>query len=138
MKKSGNEKYYESIGRRKSAVARVRVSKGGKSDKENKITINQKDLGLYFPRLAHKNKVLSPFRVLTLGGYDVSVKVEGGGVAAQAEAIRLGISRALVKLSEEYKPKLKTYGYLTRDARVVERKKPGLRKARRAQQWRKR
>ena len=85
-----------------------------------------------------QNVVTAPFRNLSLQNFNVSALVRGGGLNAQAEAIRLGVARALIAVNPSHRPNLKTAGYLTRDQRMVERKKPGLRKARRPQQWRKR
>ena len=124
----------KAVGRRKTAVARVRVTLG-----EGEIVVNNKPLFEYFPVFLWSDKVLSPLK--TVGkekDFDVSVKVIGGGVNSQAEAVRHGISRALVKWNEEWKPALKAEGYMTRDPRAKERKKPGLHRARRAHQWRKR
>ncbi len=128
--------YIEGVGRRKTAVARVRIYP---NSKEKSLLINEKELQDYFPLLEQRQKVLAPLEKLSLEGkFKVSVKVKGGGLQAQAEAIRLGLSRALVKYKEEFKPILRQLGFLTRDPRMVERKKPGLKKARRAPQWQKR
>ena len=122
------------IGRRKASVARVYLSKG-----KGKITINKKDLADYFPSDRLQYIVNQPLNTIeVLGDYDVKVNVYGGGVTGQAEAIRLGISRALVKIDEENKPALKAEGFMTRDSRVVERKKPGRPKARKRFQFSKR
>jgi len=122
------------IGRRKASVARVYLSKG-----KGKITINKKDLVDYFPSDRLQYIVNQPLNTIeVLGDYDVKVNVYGGGVKGQAEAIRLGISRALVKVDEENKPALKAEGFMTRDSRVVERKKPGRPKARKRFQFSKR
>jgi len=122
------------IGRRKASVARVYLSKG-----KGKITINKKDLVDYFPSDRLQYIVNQPLNTIeVLGDYDVKVNVYGGGVTGQAEAIRLGISRALVKIDEENKPALKAEGFMTRDSRVVERKKPGRPKARKRFQFSKR
>lgn len=122
------------LGRRKSAVARVYLSKGS-----GKITINNKDVKVAFPIDILQAKINQPFAATnTLGQYDVKVNVFGGGINGQAEAIRLGISRALVEISEDNKPSLRTEGLLTRDPRMVERKKPGRPKARKRFQFSKR
>jgi len=122
------------IGRRKASVARVYLSKG-----KGKITINKKDLTDYFPSDRLQYIVNQPLNTIeVLGDYDVKVNVYGGGIKGQAEAIRLGISRALVKVDEENKPALKAEGFMTRDSRVVERKKPGRPKARKRFQFSKR
>jgi small subunit ribosomal protein S9 len=122
------------VGRRKASVARVYLSKG-----KGKITINKKDLKDYFPSDRLQYIINQPLNTLeVLGDYDIKVNVYGGGVKGQAEAIRLGISRALVKVDEENKPALKAEGFMTRDSRVVERKKPGRPKARKRFQFSKR
>jgi len=127
-------KYIETIGRRKEAVARVRVSKETPG-----LIINNKTLEQYFPLLSMQNKVLSPFKETNIENkFFISIKVKGGGITGQAEAIRLGISRCLAQINEKIKPLLREKGLLTRDSRVVERKKYGLKKARRAPQWQKR
>ena len=122
-------------GRRKEAVARVRVVPGSGQWK-----INGRDLAAYFPNKVHQQIVTEPFRVLGLDGqYDVIARLHGGGVGGQAGALRLGIARALTEIAEEeYRPDLKKAGFLTRDPRVVERKKYGLKKARKAPQYSKR
>ena len=130
-------KYIEGVGRRKTAVARVRITK--QAGKKGKITVNDKDFDKYFQLEEHQNIVVNPLnKTDLLGSFSVSVKVSGGGVSAQAGAILLGLSRAIIKDNPELKKKLKIFGYLTRDARVVERKKYGLKKARKAPQWAKR
>ena len=127
-------KYIEAVGRRKEAVARVRFIK----DKPGFI-INEKTMEEYFPLKDQHKKILAPFQVTNLeNSFFVSVKVNGGGMTGQAEAIRLGISRCLIKIDEKLKPILRKAGFLTRDARTVERKKYGLKKARKAPQWSKR
>ncbi len=122
------------IGRRKAAIARVYLDKG-----KGKIVVNNKELTEYFPVLNLSNKVLEPLETVELTKkLDINVNVSGGGIKGQAEAIRLGISRALVKMDEELKPALKAKGFMTRDARVVERKKYGKPKARKSFQFSKR
>jgi small subunit ribosomal protein S9 len=122
------------LGRRKTAVARVYLSKGN-----GKITVNNKDVKVAFPIDILQAKINQPFAATnTLGQYDVKVNVFGGGINGQAEAIRLGISRALVEISEDNKPNLRLEGLLTRDPRMVERKKPGRPKARKRFQFSKR
>ena len=122
------------IGRRKTAVARVYLSDG-----KGNITINKKDYKDYFATSLQQGKVDQAFMLTdTLGQYDVNINVDGGGTTGQVEAIRLGISRALVKLNEEHKPLLKAEGLMTRDSRMVERKKPGQKKARKKFQFSKR
>lgn len=134
------EHYLEGIGRRKTAKARVRFYPDKKSKIPFGIFVNAKPVDKYFSLLKHQNIVRAPFAVLSLdpAKEKVNVKVQGGGINAQAEAIRLGLSRVLVEIDPNNRPRLKALGYLTRDPRMVERKKPGLRKARRPQQWRKR
>ena len=122
------------IGRRKTSVARVFLSEG-----KGEITINKKGLDQYFDTDALRYKVKQPFAITeTSGTYDVKVNVEGGGFTGQAEAIRLGISRALCEINEEYRPMLKPDGLLTRDPRMPERKKFGQKKARKKFQFSKR
>jgi small subunit ribosomal protein S9 len=122
------------VGRRKASVARVYLMKG-----QGKITINDKDLKDYFPSHVMLN-VTDPFVTADIDGniYDLKVNVKGGGFKGQAEAIRMGISRCLVKLSEDFRKPLKVKKYLTRDSREVERKKYGKPKARRSFQFSKR
>lgn len=121
-------------GRRKASVARVYLTKG-----EGKVMINGKDLKEYFPQPHIQNKVLDPFlTVEAVNIYDLKVNVNGGGYKGQAEAIRMAVSRALVKLNEDFRSPLKSKKYLTRDARVVERKKYGKPKARKSFQFSKR
>ena len=128
------DKYYEGIGRRKSAVARVRLY-----TKKKDITVNGRDYKNYFSILRHQKGLESPFEKMNCPGkFGASIQVSGGGINAQAEAIRLGISRAMVEFNLDFKKRLRRAGYLTRDARKVERKKYGLKKARRAPQWSKR
>ncbi len=127
--------YIEGIGRRKTSTARVRIypNQEGKDDFE----VNEKDIKDYFPMKKHTDTALAPFDVVDRR-FKVTVQTKGGGLSGQSEAIRLGLSRALVEFNEEWKKRLKMEGYLTRDSRMKERKKPGLRSARRPQQWRKR
>lgn len=122
------------VGRRKTAVARVYVSKG-----EGKIIVNGKDFREYFPQTHVQYNVTDPFVVVgAVDGYDTKVNVKGGGFRGQAEAVRMAISRALVKLNPEFKPPLKAKKYMTRDSRMVERKKYGQPKARARFQFSKR
>ncbi|MCI0619860.1 30S ribosomal protein S9 [Candidatus Wolfebacteria bacterium] len=129
-------KYFEGIGRRKEAVARVRMT----PDEGKAVTVNDRKLDEYFQvtRLALVAQAPLAVEGITVKQPTVSVKVSGGGQTAQAEAIRLGLARALIKYNTEFRPALKKAGYLKRDPRVVERKKFGLKKARRAPQWSKR
>ena len=122
------------IGRRKSAVARVYLHEG-----KGKITINKKDYKDYFPLATLQYVVNQAFELTeTTGKFDVIANLDGGGIRGQAEALRLGIARALVKLDEEMKPVLKAKGLMTRDPRMVERKKFGQKKARKKFQFSKR
>ena len=122
------------LGRRKSAIARIYVSDGS-----GKITINKRDLETYFPQKTLQYVVMQPLNLLEVAGqYDIKVNLDGGGLNGQAEALRLAISRAMVKIDEENKPKLKKAGFMTRDPREVERKKPGQPKARKRFQFSKR
>ena len=122
------------LGRRKTSVARVYLTKG-----TGKVTVNKKDVAEFFPVALLQVKIQQPFVLTeTKDQYDVTVNVSGGGINGQAEAIRLGISRALVKISEDFKPVLKADGLMTRDPRMVERKKPGQPKARKKFQFSKR
>ncbi|MCF8292852.1 MAG: 30S ribosomal protein S9 [Chitinophagaceae bacterium] len=128
------EKLKKAIGRRKEAVARVYLSKGN-----GKITVNDRDYKVYFPMMYLQNQVELPLKTIqALDKYDVNVTVDGGGTKGQAEAIKLGISRALCNMDVEMRVALKPAGLLTRDPRVVERKKFGHKKARRSYQFSKR
>lgn len=122
------------VGRRKASIARVFINKG-----KGKVTINGKDLKEYFSVDFLQNKVLEPLVATeTAKSFDFNVNVTGGGIKGQAEAIQLGIARALLLIDEEHRATLKPLRMLTRDARVVERKKPGFRKARKKEQFSKR
>ena len=122
------------LGRRKSAVARIYLEKG-----KGNITVNKRAIKDYFKTAVLIEKVNQPFGLTdTLGKYDVNVNVVGGGVNGQAEAVRLGISRALVEIDPDYKTLLKAEGLMTRDPRMVERKIPGQKKARKKFQFSKR
>ena len=122
------------IGRRKSAVARVYVSEG-----TGKITINKKDISVYFPSAILQYVVKQPLLLLDAAEkYDIKANLDGGGFTGQSQALHLAIARALVKINEEDKKGLKDAGFLTRDSRAVERKKPGQPKARRRFQFSKR
>ncbi len=129
------KKYIESIGRRKTATARVRLTAASK----NSFSINDKELAAYFPTAELQKIVTDPLAAIEgKAHYAVSVKVSGSGIHSQAEAVRHGISRSLVKENEEDKTKLKTAGFLKRDPRSKERRKFGLKKARKSPQWSKR
>ncbi len=122
------------VGRRKTSVARVILRSGN-----GKITVNGKEFEHAFPELLSREDILNPFKATeTSGQFDVVAKVNGGGTTGQAQAIRLGIARALISLNPEYRPALKAEGYLTRDPRMVERKKYGQPKARKRFQFSKR
>lgn len=122
------------VGRRKSSVARVFMRKGS-----GDLKVNGKSLEIYFPQKHIQNKVIEPLTTVEMvGEIDFKINVKGGGFKGQAEAIRLGISRALIKLNEDFKKPLKDKHFLTRDARVVERKKFGKPKARKSFQFSKR
>jgi small subunit ribosomal protein S9 len=128
------EKQKNAVGRRKEAVARVYLNKG-----TGNITVNEKEYKAYFPIMYLQNQVELPLKVTdTLSSFDLVINVQGGGQKGQAEAIKMGIARALVEVNAEYKPLLKKDGLMTRDSRSVERKKFGKRKARRSFQFSKR
>lgn len=128
--------YFEGVGRRKTAVARVRIEE---TKSPGSISVNNKTLKEYFNLERLIETVRAPLSKLKLDGqFKVSIKVEGGGIKAQAEAARHGLARAIAKWNEDFKKKLRRLGFLTRDPRMVERKKYGLKKARRAPQWAKR
>lgn len=127
--------YYSAVGRRKTSVARVRLLPGGNGS----IIVNGKPYDTIFDRMVHQSAITRPLAVTdTAGKFSASVKVEGGGITGWAGAISLGIARALVKSNEEFKSLLKREKLLTRDPRVKERKKYGLKRARKAPQYTKR
>ena len=122
------------IGRRKAAIARIYMSEG-----KGQIIVNKRDFKEYFPDKLHHYVVEQPLNLLEVREtYDIKVNLDGGGMTGQAEALRLAISRALIKVNPEYKPALRAEGFVTRDPRVVERKKPGQPKARKRFQFSKR
>ena len=127
--------YYEAIGRRKESTARVRLMSGS-----GNFTVNEKQASAFFTRLGDLNDILRAFTAVgqDVNKYDITVKVNGGGVTGQTEAVRLGLSRALVLLNGDWISALRKQGLLTRDARIKERKKPGLKKARKAPTYTKR
>ena len=130
-------RYFEGVGRRKVAVARVRLREG--SGKAMVLGKRERSMEEYFPAMSVRETALAPLsRLNLLKKFDLTIRVRGSGPSSQAEAVRLGIARALVKFDESLKKNLRVLGYLTRDARMVERKKYGLKKARRAPQWSKR
>lgn len=128
------EKYIEGIGRRKCSVARVRITKSSKQT----VSINDKTFDEYFKTEELRNIVTSPFAKLEGTIFSLTVRVSGGGLHSQSEAVRLGVARALVKFNVETRGELKKAGFLKRDPRAVERKKFGLKKARKRAQWSKR
>jgi small subunit ribosomal protein S9 len=128
------EKQKNAVGRRKEAVTRIFLSRGNGA-----ITVNDKDYKVYFPLVYLQNQVELPLKAVEgLDKFDIKVNATGGGIKGQAEATKLGIARALLEVSEDYKPALKALGLLTRDPRGVERKKPGKKKARKSYQFSKR
>lgn len=132
---SKEEKYSEAVGRRKTAVARVRVFPASK----NQLIINNKPAADYFKSGEQEGTALEVFKKMNLPGhFRASARVGGGGLSAQAAAVRLGLARAILKLHQELRPALKKESFLTRDARIKERRKFGLKKARKAPQWSKR
>jgi len=130
-----SERYYEGIGRRKESTARVRITQGSGS-----FIVNDKSLKEYFTRFGDADSILKPFGATgeNQTQYDVSVKVQGGGVTGQTDSVRLGLARAFVKINPDYISALRKAGLLTRDPRVKERKKPGLKRARKAPTYTKR
>jgi len=134
-KTAGNkERYIEAVGRRKTSVARVRITPGTKTT----FKINDRDLAGYFPTAELRKVVEEALGKVKAGNFTITVIVKGGGVHSQAEAIRHGIARALVAHDDSFKTKIKTAGLLKRDSRAKERRKFGLKKARKAPQWSKR
>lgn len=134
-KKLTTKEYFQGLGRRKAAIAQVRLYAEGTGE----TTINGKQADVFFAYFEFKDQAFSPLKILGLEKkFDMSVKVAGGGSRGQAEAIQLGVARALVVFNEENKKLLRASGFLSRDPRIKERKKPGLKRARRAPQWAKR
>ncbi len=127
--------YYEGVGRRKESTARVRIMSGN-----GRFIVNDKEAPAYFTRFGDLQEVLTPLAVVgqDLARLDVTVQVKGGGVSGQTGAVKLGLARALVKMNPEWRPILRKHGLLTRDPRVKERKKPGLKRARKAPTYTKR
>lgn len=127
--------YIFAVGRRKTSVARVRLFQSG----DGSIIVNEKDYKIYFPHFEYNESVLAPLKSVGKEAvFNISAKVHGGGTRGQADAVRHGISRALIKYDEALRKTLKPLGYLRRDPREKERKKPGLKRARRAPQFSKR
>ena len=128
------EKYFEAVGRRKRASARVRIVSG-----KGVFVVNDKPAEDYFPRLGDLKRIKAPAEVAGLADkLDVSVLVNGGGITGQSSAVSHGLARALLKMDENFRPDLRRAGLLTRDARIKERKKPGLKRARKAPTYTKR
>lgn len=127
--------YYEAVGRRKESTARVRLMDGS-----GKFQVNEKEAAVYFPRTGDLQDILRGFSAVgqEANRYDITVKVMGGGVTGQTEAVRLGLARALQSINADWTSALRKQGLLTRDARAKERKKPGLKKARKAPTYTKR
>ena len=131
----GKKKYIYAVGRRKEASAQIRLFKKG----DGKIIVNGKDIKDYFPSGIMQEIIFAPLKIVGQAGkLEILTKVRGGGICGQAEAIRHGISRALLEINANFRKPLRKHGYLTRDSRVKERKKPGLKRARKAPQWVKR
>lgn len=129
-----SEKYYEGIGRRKTSSARVRISPGS-----GNIIVNGKPGAEYFTRMGDMDIILDPLKAVEMESkLDVSVHVKGGGVTGQTGAVRHGVARALIKMEPELRPIMRSGGFLTRDSRMKERKKPGLKRARKAPTYTKR
>lgn len=134
-KKSAGQEYYYAAGKRKTSIARVRIYPNGKGG----IVINDKPIEQYISVGTLRSVIVAPLKITgTTKSFDISAKVEGGGFSAQAQALRHGIARALIAYNETLRGTLKKAGFLTRDARIKERKKPGLKRARRAPQFSKR
>ena len=141
IKKDDENRYYEAVGRRKNSIARVRIFTSGPSQSiaGGGLLVNKKPYKEYFKTLALQKRVEGPLaRLKSLNRFKATVNVRGGGSAGQADAVRHGLARALVVFDSNFRKKLKKSGYLTRDSRKKERKKFGLKKARRAPQWSKR
>jgi small subunit ribosomal protein S9 len=127
--------YYEGIGRRKESTARVRVMSGS-----GRFLVNDKSLEEYFTRLGDSQAILAPLQASgeKREQLDITVVVRGGGVTGQTSAVQLGVARALIKMNPDFRPTMRKGGFLTRDARIKERKKPGLKRARKAPTYTKR
>ncbi len=135
MATKSSEKYIEAVGKRKTSVARVRITPSGKSS----FSVNGQDMATYFKNEELRTIVDQPFALAALPGkHEISIVVRGGGIHAQAEALAHGISRALVMMNAELRAPIKKAGMLARDARIKERRKFGLKKARKSPQWSKR
>ena len=131
-----DQTYYEAVGRRKTASARVRIYLAGE---ETEFVVNGKTLDDYFPRITDRSRLMEPLEATeNVSRFNVSVLVQGGGITGQSDAVRMGIARALCKYDANLRGPLKANGFLTRDERAKERKKPGLKRARKAPQYTKR
>ncbi len=130
-----DKKFYEGIGRRKESTARVRIMEGS-----GNFIVNEKNIEAYFTRLGDASDIINAFQIANQpeNKFDVSVIVNGGGVTGQRDAVKLGLARALVEMDDELRALLRQSGYMTRDPRVKERKKPGLKRARKAPTYTKR
>lgn len=129
------QQYYEGVGRRKRSTARVRIYPGG----QGAFVVNDKLAEEYFPRVGDYTEMIKPLELTgTMGQFDVTVHVSGGGVTGQSDAVKMGLARALIDYDETMRPVLRRSGMLTRDAREKERKKPGLKRARKAPTYTKR
>ena len=134
-KKTRKNEYIYATGKRKSAIATIRIY----LNEKNEITVNNKTLNEYFGYKIYVNCAIEALNLLSLTSkYKITIHVKGGGKKGQAEAVRLGIARCLIKINPDYRKALRSNGLLTRDHRVKERKKPGLKRARKAPQWSKR
>lgn len=137
IKKSATS-YFEAAGRRKTSVARVRLFPVS-SKTEHVVLVNDEQMKAYFPSMELQNIIEEPLKILKISGkFRISAKIKGGGIHSQAEAMRHGISRALIKFNADFRKNLKKPGFLKRDPRMKERRKFGLKKARKAPQWSKR
>ena len=136
MVKTDNKNFTPAVGKRKRAIARIRILHDRASD--IKISINGRDYKEYLPYFEWQEMILKPLKVVGRDKIHLSIKVQGGGIKGQVDSIRHGIARALLKTDENFRAALRKEGLLTRDSRIKERKKPGLKKARRAPQWSKR
>jgi len=127
--------YFEGVGRRKESTARVRLMSGS-----GRFTVNEKELPAYFTRLGDIESILAPLKAAgqDVKTYDITVHVNGGGVTGQTDSVQLGLARALVKMNDQWGPIMRKGGFMTRDPRVKERKKPGLKRARKAPTYTKR
>jgi len=138
VEKKKSAKYFYGVGRRKTSVAQIRLYENEKAT-EADLLINEREMKDYFPTSSQQNIMKAPLESVGVSGkFSMSALVKGGGMTGQVEAVQLGIARALVQFDESLKKTLRDGGFLTRDSRKVERKKPGLKKARRAPQWAKR